>query len=119
MSHGTMSALCWQPKEYVGSVNFDPDDRIFHGRVLGISDVVGFEGGSVEALEKDFRDAVDDYTETCHEIGKPPERPFSGKILLEIPPDLHMAVSAAASRQKKSVDAWITDIGSVFKLDIF
>jgi predicted HicB family RNase H-like nuclease len=47
--------------------------------------------------------------ETCREIGKTPEKPFSGKIILEIPPDVYLAVSAAASRQRKSIDAWITE----------
>ncbi|QTA86034.1 type II toxin-antitoxin system HicB family antitoxin [Desulfonema magnum] len=62
-------------KNYTGSVIFDPDDRIFHGRVLGIGDMIGFEGTSVGELEEDFRNAVDDYLETCREIGKTPEQP--------------------------------------------
>jgi predicted HicB family RNase H-like nuclease len=96
-------------KGYAGSVNFDSDDRIFYGRVLGIEDVIGFEGTDADTLEADFRNAVDDYIETCQEIGKSPEKPFSGKIILEIPPDLYLAVSAAASRQRKSIDVWITE----------
>jgi len=60
-------------KGYIGSVNFDADDRIFHGRVMGLEDVIGFEGSTVNELEQDFHNAVDDYLETCHEIGKKPE----------------------------------------------
>jgi len=63
-----------QYRGYIGSVEFDAEDRIFHGRVLGITDLIGFEGESVSALEQDFRNAVDDYLETCSEAGKPPEK---------------------------------------------
>jgi len=60
-------------KGYTGNVNFDADDKIFHGRVLGITDVIGFEGASVSELEKDFREAIDDYLETCQKIGRIPQ----------------------------------------------
>lgn len=60
-------------KGYVGTVNFDSEDRIFHGRGIGIADVIGFEGASVDELEADFQNAVGDYLETCRDIGKIPE----------------------------------------------
>ncbi len=63
-------------KGYIGSVQFDADDRIFHGRILGIEDIVGFEGTSIDGLETDFHLSVDDYLETCSEIGKIPEKPL-------------------------------------------
>jgi len=96
-------------KGYTGNVNFDAEDKIFHGRVLGITDVIGFEGGSVSELEKDFRDAIDDYLETCQEIGKAPEKPFSGRFVLRVPSELHCAIALEAKRQNKSINKWITD----------
>jgi len=96
-------------KGYTGSVSFDAEDRIFHGRVTGIRDVVGFEGVSVDELEGDFRDAVDDYLDTCREIGKPPEKSFSGRIILEIPGELHASIATEADRQRKRVEDWIVD----------
>jgi len=99
-------------KEYTGSVNFDADDRIFHGRVLGIRDVIGFEGESVTDLEKDFREAIEDYLETletCREISKEPEKPFSGRFVVRIPSELHCAIALEAKKQKKSINSWIAD----------
>ena len=97
-------------KGYTGNVNFDAEDKIFHGRVLGITDVIGFEGASVFELEKDFREATDDYLETCQEIGKEPEKPFSGRFVLRVPSELHCAIALEAKRQNKSINKWITDI---------
>ncbi len=96
-------------KGYTGNVNFDAEDKIFHGRVLGITDVIGFEGASVSELEKDFREAIDDYLETCQEIGKEPEKPFSGRFVLRVPSELHCAIALEAKRQNKSINKWITD----------
>lgn len=96
-------------KGYTGDVNFDAGDKIFHGRVLGIADVIGFEGASVAELEKDFHDAVDDYLETCREIGKEPEKPFSGRFVLRISSELHCAIALEAKRRKKSINAWVAD----------
>lgn len=97
-------------KGYIGSVHFDADDRIFHGRILGIEDIVGFEGTSIDGLETDFHLSVDDYLETCSEIGKIPEKPFSGKVVLELPPELHVAIALKAGQQQKSIDSWIADV---------
>jgi predicted HicB family RNase H-like nuclease len=96
-------------KGYTGNVHFDAEDRVFHGRVLGITDVIGFEGASVSELENDFHEAIDDYLETCREIGKEPEKPFSGRFVLRIPSELHCAISLEAKRQNKSINQWIAE----------
>ncbi len=96
-------------KGYTGNVNFDAEDKVFHGRVLGVTDVIGFEGESVSEIEKDFHEAIDDYLETCQEIGKKPEKPFSGRFVLRVPSDLHCAISLEAKQQNKSINKWITD----------
>lgn len=99
-----------QYKGYTGIVQFDADDRIFYGRIIGIQDIVGFEGTGIDELEKDFRDSVDDYLETCSEIGKIPEKPFSaGRVIVELPPDLHIAIAEKACQEQRSIDSWIAD----------
>lgn len=54
-------------KGYTGAVAFDDEAGILHGEVLGLRDVVTFEGSSVSEVEKAFRDSVDDYLEFCEE----------------------------------------------------
>ena len=50
-----------------GSVEYSAADKVFHGRLLGISDRITFEGDSVDSLQKDFEAAVEDYLESCAE----------------------------------------------------
>jgi predicted HicB family RNase H-like nuclease len=46
---------------YRGVIRYSPEDRLVHGRILGIEDVVNFEGADVGELEQSFHEAVDDY----------------------------------------------------------
>ena len=60
---------------YTGRVEFDDEAGLFHGEVLGLRDVVTFQGRSVEELEHAFRDSIDDYLAFCEERGEEPDRP--------------------------------------------
>ena len=71
-------------KNFHARVEFDAEDDLFVGHIAGINDVVGFHGDSVDALKTAFREAVDDYIETCRRVGKQPERAFSGKLMLRV-----------------------------------
>jgi len=52
-------------KGYIGSVNYNDADGIFHGKLEFINDSILFEGSSVEELRNMFHEAVDEYIETC------------------------------------------------------
>ena len=75
-------------KGYSAHVEFDPEDKIFVGRIAGINDVVGFHADTVEGLKAAFREAVDAYIEACSRTGKPPEKPslaHAFDLLCEVP----------------------------------
>ncbi len=44
-------------KGYTGHVEYDDDARIFHGEVLGIKDVVTFQGTTIDEIEQSFKDS--------------------------------------------------------------
>ncbi len=95
-------------KGYNGHVEYDDEAKIFHGEVLGIKDVVTFQGTTVDEIEHAFKDSVDDYLAFCKERGEEPDRPFSGKFNLRIPPHLHAKISLAAQTQGESLNNYIT-----------
>jgi predicted HicB family RNase H-like nuclease len=97
-------------KGYTGTVTFDAEDRIFYGRLMGLADIITFEGASVKELEKDFRFAVDEYLKTCKRIGREPEKPFSGRFMVRVPSELHCAIALAAKKERKSLNAWIAEV---------
>lgn len=94
---------------YTARPVYSEEDRVFHGRVDDIADVVTFEGETVAELEAAFRDAVDTYIAFAEEQGRAPERPCSGKFVLRIPPEVHRAARAAADAQGVSLNAWVQE----------
>ena len=94
-------------KGYTAKVQFDADAGLLHGELEDISDVVTFQADSVADLEAEFHTAVDEYLEFCKEEGREPSRPFSGKLVLRMNPDLHRAASMTARISKQSLNAFI------------
>jgi predicted HicB family RNase H-like nuclease len=93
-------------KGYLGTVEYDAEADTFHGEVVGTRDVITFEGHSVEELHQALKDSVDVYLEVCKEAGKSPERPFSGKFVVRISPELHRAIATRAALAGLSLNAW-------------
>ena len=94
-------------KGYTGVFEFDPSIDSFHGHVLGLQDVVTFEGQSVEELRREMAESVEDYLAFCSEEGKEPERPYRGEFLVRTTPDVHRAVATAAEAEGMSLNAWV------------
>jgi predicted HicB family RNase H-like nuclease len=92
---------------YTGSVEYDADDRVFHGRVSGITDVVSFAGATVDELEASFQNSVDVYLGLCAERGMEPQKPYSGRFVLRLSPEVHREASIAARRARASMNSWI------------
>lgn len=96
-------------KGYTGQVEYDDEVGIFHGEVLDLRDVITFQGTSVEEVERSFRESIDDYLEFCEQRGEEPDKPFSGRLMLRLPPNLHRKVYVSALREGKSLNQWITE----------
>jgi predicted HicB family RNase H-like nuclease len=86
-----------QYKEYFASIRFSAPDEVFIGKILGINDLINFEGNSVLELKKAFKEAVDDYLQTCLRIGKAPEKTFKGSFNVRVSPKLHQEASTFAA----------------------
>ena len=84
-------------KGYAGIAEIDTEEKMLYGKVIGLRDVIGFEGSNFEELEASFHRAVDGYLEVCEEEGKEPGKPYSGKILIRTDPELHREVVVAAA----------------------
>lgn len=96
-------------KGYTGHVEYDDEAGIFHGEVLDLRDVITFQGRSVEEIEQAFRESVDDYLEFCEQRGEMPDKPFSGRLMLRLPPHLHRKAYVSAVREGKSLNQWIAE----------
>jgi predicted HicB family RNase H-like nuclease len=96
-------------KGYTAKIEFDPDDNILFGNLIGIRDTVGFHAESVTQLKKAFHEAVDFYLESCKKAGREPNKPFSGKFMVRVDSTLHGEIAAAAAHAGKSLNKWVAD----------
>src|SRR5260370_8179490 len=96
-------------KGYAGNVSYDADAKIFHGDVLGLKDVITFQGTTVKELEQAFKDSINDYLAWCKERGEEPEKAYSGNLRLRISPDLHAKLAHLAVERGVSLNSFIID----------
>ena len=96
-------------KGYHGAVEFDPELDKFHGRLVNTRSVISFYGSSVEELREEMAASVDTYLEVCEEKGIDPDRPYSGKLMVRITPELHRNMALAAASEGKSMNEWLSE----------
>ena len=65
-------------KGYYGKVEYSVEEQILFGKIEGIIDLVTFESKNADEIEKEFRDAVDDYLDFCNQVGKEPDKTHKG-----------------------------------------
>lgn len=61
-------------KNFIGSVHFSAEDKVFYGKIEGINDLITFKGVTVDELEKGFQNMVDEHITDCEKEGTPPEK---------------------------------------------
>ena len=97
-------------KGYSARIGYDDGDGVFTGRIAGIRDGVGFHANTVDALREAFHEAVEDYIETCARIGKQPQKPYSGRMMFRVRPEVHRKAALAAELSGKSLNQWAEEV---------
>ncbi|MHB1619365.1 MAG: type II toxin-antitoxin system HicB family antitoxin [Sulfuricella sp.] len=95
-------------KGYTARIEYSDEDACFIGHIAGIVDVVGFHADNVKKLRAAFAEAVEDYLETCAKVGRPAQKPASGRLMLRVPPEVHSAALVAAQVSGQSLNQWAT-----------
>ena len=91
-------------KNYIGSVYFSEEDEVFHGKIIGISDSISFEGDSVQALITDFHNSVDEYLEFCSNNNKQPEK---STFSISISPEIYSEATLHASENGLPLNKYV------------
>jgi predicted HicB family RNase H-like nuclease len=101
--------MTMEHKNYTaGPIDFDPEDGTFSGIVLGLKDVIHFEGTNAAEVLASFQAGIDDYLALCAERGEEPDKPFNGKILVRTEPELHRKAAIRAAAEGVSLSQWIS-----------
>ncbi len=96
-------------KGYIAMIEPDLDDGVLVGRVLNTRDIIGFHGQTISEAIKSFHAVIDEYLEDCLQRAIDPNKPYSGKFNLRLPPELHSEIASAAAKAGKSLNQWVVD----------
>ena len=89
-------------KGYTGSVEFSQEDNCLYGKVLGMKkDCISYEGETVSEL------VFDEYLSSCKARGVKPAKPYSGRLVLRMPSDLHSKVATTAAGLGMTINGFI------------
>lgn len=94
-------------KGFQGSVDWE-DNRLVI-QVLHVDDFLTTECTDAKLVQVAFQDLVDDYLETCAELGKKPNKPFKGSFNVRVDPSVHRRAAMSAASNGQSLNAWIAE----------
>ncbi len=95
---------------YAARIDYSDEDGCFIGHIAGIKDIIGFHAESVKELRAAFEEAVDDYLAMCEKCGRAPQKPYSGKLMLRVPPEVHARAAMMAEAHGMSLNQWASQV---------
>jgi len=98
-------------KGYTAKVVYDDAAGVLRGEVVDLRDDIAFQATTVAQLRREFHAAVDGYLLDCATRGVEPAKPFSGRLLLRLPPDLHRRAAITAATLDVSLNDFL--VGSI------
>lgn len=96
-------------KNYNGTVEYSKEDSCLFGKVIGIKSLLSYEGNSVQELEHDFENVIDEYLVDCKARNVEPEQPYKGTFNVRISPELHRNIAVYAMEHGKSLNAAVEE----------
>jgi predicted HicB family RNase H-like nuclease len=104
-----MSKKILEHKGFQGSTELSLENNVLYGKILHIDDLISYEADTPIGLSEAFIEAVEDYLDTCKEMGLEPNRPFSGTFNVRVGRDLHRDAARHAMREGKSLNDFVKD----------
>lgn len=93
--------------DYAAIIRYSSADEVFFGKVTGLNDLVTFEGSSVNDLKVAFKEAIDDYLDTCKHLGKSPDKTYKGIFNVRVPSGLHKKAATVALLHKMTLNDFV------------
>ena len=91
-------------KGYFNIVKYCPESEIFFGKVEAIVDLVTYEGETAKEVKAAFEEAVDSYLETCEQVGKNPDKPYTGTFNVRVNTELHRKAAIVSKQRNISLN---------------
>ena len=70
-----------ESRGYKGTVNYSVNNQCWHGKIVGVDDLVTYEAHSYEELVEEFKDVVLEYMDDLQRRSSPHMRMYTSDIL--------------------------------------
>ena len=94
---------------YTACIEFDAEDSVLFGRVIGTSSLLLFECPDPANVEKTFHAAIDEYLKACEDAGIEPVKTYSGSFNVRVPKDVHARAAELAAKSGISLNALVAE----------
>jgi predicted HicB family RNase H-like nuclease len=91
-------------KGFTGSIEVSYTQDCVHGKILFINDLVTYEAPTPGKIKEEFELAVEDYIETCKELGIEPHKSFNGTFNIRIKPKQHEELAFQAIKNDETIN---------------
>lgn len=98
------TAQTFEYKDFVAKTYFDASEGLLYAQVLNSASPISVHADNPKALEKEFRQLIDDYIAICEANDMPAKKEFSGKFNVRISSELHESLSLIATHKGKSLN---------------
>lgn len=88
---------------------YDPEIEMFRGEFIGLNGSADFYARDIEGLKREGAVSLKVFLEMCEEDGVEPQKQYSGRFNVRIPPDLHERATAAAAAAGVSLNAFVEE----------
>lgn len=69
--------------------------------------LIAYEGSNIDELRSDFEAGVDSYLETCKADNVMPKKPYSGTVIVRVPPGTHCEIALLAQKAGISITTFV------------
>ena len=52
------------------NVHYEKESKTYWGKIEGVNDVITFEADTIEKLQEEFKNTIDEYLDECKELKK-------------------------------------------------
>jgi predicted HicB family RNase H-like nuclease len=92
---------------YKAVISFDSEIEMFRGEFVGLNGGADFYAKDIDSLKKEGELSLKVFLDMCKEQGITPEKNYSGKFNVRIPPKLHASLAQAATAHGQSINQWV------------
>jgi predicted HicB family RNase H-like nuclease len=96
-------------KGYQAKIEYDDEEATFFGTVIGIADLIMFEGNDIKELNVAFHNSIDAYLEACARSNREPNKVYSGSFNVRVPAQIHRQLALLAAATNRNLNNVVND----------